>query len=126
MSASPRHVLIVDDSELIASMLEMICAQLGYSTSKALSMAQVPAALLGKAPDVVLSDLHLPDEPEPVGALRAFEALRAVPIVLISGTDQGQLDAIAAQRGAQGALSKDSGLPGMMAQLPALLARVLS
>lgn len=119
-----KHVLILDDSELIASMLEMVCGQLGYTTSKALSMAQVAAAISPQTPDIILSDLNLPDAPDPVVGLRQIEALRTTPIILISGTDQGKLDAIAKDKGAQGALSKDSGLPGMMTQLPAIFAQL--
>ena len=35
-----KLVLIIDDSELIVSMLEMICGQLGYRTTSALAFAQ--------------------------------------------------------------------------------------
>lgn len=106
-------------------MLEMVCGQLGYTTAKALSMAQVPQAITPARPDVILSDLNLPDAADPVQSLRSLEPLKDVPIILISGTDQHKLDDIAKARGAQGALSKDSGLPGMMMQLPPLFKAVL-
>ena len=116
-------ILIVDDSELILGMLEMICAQMGYRTALALTFEEVPALVAADPPKVILSDLNMPDVPggDTVAALRAIAPLKDIPIVLISGVDQGELEDLARQRGAQGAISKDAGLPGMMAQLGPLL-----
>lgn len=116
-------ILIMDDSELIVSMLEMICAQLEHRSISALSFDQVPALVSGQTPDVILSDLNMPDVPggDPVAALRTIPALVDTPIIVISGVDQAELDAVARERGAQGAISKDAGLPGMMMQLGPLL-----
>ena len=119
-------ILILDDSELIASMLEMICAQLGYRTATALLFSEVEPLIAQERPSAILSDVNLPDLPadDPVSALRAIPALAETPIVLISGQDQGALDALAASRGAQAAVSKDAGLPGMAAALAPTLARL--
>lgn len=118
-------VLIVDDSELLLQMLQMVCEGAGYRAACAESVAQAAALVSAEAPAAILSDLNLPDTPDPVAALRAVPGLSATPIILISGQDQGQLDAIAVTRGAQGAISKDAGLPGMMMALPPLLERLI-
>lgn len=118
-----KLILIMDDSELIVSMLEMICAQLEYRTISALAFDQVPGLLSTHQPDVILSDLNMPDVPDndPVAALRNLPSLADTPIIVISGVDQAELDRVAQARGAQGAISKDAGLPGMMMQLGPLL-----
>lgn len=118
-----KLVLIIDDSELIVSMLEMICGQLGYRTASALAFAQVDDLVSKEAPAVVLTDLNMPDVPEndPVQGLRTIPALSQTPIIVVSGMPQGELDEIAKTRGAQGAISKDAGLPGMMMQLGPML-----
>jgi CheY-like chemotaxis protein len=117
----PKTILIVDDSELILSMLEMICTQLGHATLKASDMTSVPAIVASQTPDVIISDLNLPDVQDPITALRQLPQLAQTPIIIVSGTPQAELDALAARRGAQGAISKDAGLPGMMMQLGPLL-----
>lgn len=116
-------ILIMDDSELIVSMLEMICAQYGYRTVSALAFDEVHALISAETPHIILSDLNMPDIPnnDPVAALRQIPALAQTPIVVISGVEQTELDEVARTRGAQGAISKDAGLPGMMAQLGPLL-----
>ncbi len=122
MSSTPL-VFILDDSELVLSMLQMVCSQLGYETTTAQSFGEVEEVVTDNPPDFVLSDLNLPDAPDkdPVSALRKISTLQNIPIILVSGMDQAELDKIAAERGAQGAISKDAGLPGMMAQLEPLL-----
>ena len=119
-------VLIVDDSDLLLQMLQMICEGAGYRAVCAESVSAAAALVRAELPAAILSDLNLPDTPDPVAALRALPGLASTPIILISGQDQGQLDAIAAQRGAQAAISKDAGMPGMMMALPDLLARLIA
>jgi CheY-like chemotaxis protein len=118
-------ILIVDDSELLLQMLQMVCEGAGYRVACAASMTEAQAHVAAATPDAILSDLNLPDVPEPVSALRAMPGLTHTPIILISGQDQGKLDQIAASRGAQGAISKDAGLPGMMMSLPPLLEQLI-
>ncbi|MEM1347939.1 MAG: response regulator [Myxococcota bacterium] len=116
-------ILILEDSELVAGMLEMICAQLGYRTVCAYAFADVAAKIAGESPAVIISDLNLPDAPgkDPISALRGIPSLSTTPTIIISGIAQSELDAIAAERGAQGAISKDAGMPGMMTRLQQLL-----
>ena len=120
-------ILILDDSELVASMLEMICGQLGYRTVVALRFDEVMPHISNEVPAAILSDVNLPDLPgdDPVSSLRAIPALAETPIVLISGQSQDSLDALASARGAQGAISKDAGLPGMAMALEPMLSELV-
>ena len=118
----PKTVLILDDSELVASMLEMICTQMGWSTHVALDLGTALQWLeTGGMPDAILCDLTLPDAPAgPIAPLRQA-ASQQTPIYLISGRPQEELDQLVGAHGVAGAVSKDAGLPGMMAALEELL-----
>lgn len=120
-------ILIVEDSELVQQMLQMILEQAGWRTTLASGMAQVLDAIAAETPALVLTDLNLPDldGQDPVSALRAIDGLAAAPIVLISGTEAGLLQAKARRLGADGAISKDAGMHGLMKDLPAMLTNIL-
>ncbi|MFU8805002.1 MAG: response regulator [Bradymonadaceae bacterium] len=117
------RVLIIDDSELIVQMLTMVCQGEGFEVVSCLGFAEVEEAVRGSSPDVIVTDLNLPAIPggDIVAALRTISQISDRPIVLISGQPQDTLDRIAAERGAQGALSKDAGLPVIASLLPALI-----
>jgi DNA-binding response OmpR family regulator len=116
------RILIIDDSELILQMLEMVCQQAGHETTTASSVDEARSAFERSPPDVVVTDLNLPGVSDSVGEIRSWGD---VPVVIVSGRDQDELDEIAAERGAAGAVSKDAGLPGMTARLPDLLGRLV-
>lgn len=113
-------ILILDDSELMLSLFGMVCAQLGHETIGCLSVDALKSAVADETPAVVLCDLNIPGVADPVADVRAH--LPEARIILISGTEQGELERIAAQRGAFGAVSKDGGLAGVASALPELLA----
>lgn len=116
------RVLIIDDSELILQMLEMVVSGAGHVTTTVTGWAAAEAAYTASPPDVVITDLNLPEQPDPIAAL---QALGDTPIIIVSGRPQAELDRIAADRGAQGALSKDAGMMVMAGALPALIAAVV-
>lgn len=114
-------VLIVDDSELILQMLEMVVGQAGHRVVAASTWRRAEELYAQERPDVVVTDLSLPDVTDPLASLAA---LGDAPVVVVSGRPQAELDEIAAARGAAGAVSKDNGLPGIASLLPPLIARV--
>lgn len=120
-------ILIIDDSELILQMLTMICEQAGYRVASCPDMAAVATAIQAEAPALILSDLNLPDLSgrDPVSVLRQDPALVDTPIVLISGMDPEELRQRAQALGADGSLSKETGMPGMMSGLPPLIASLI-
>lgn len=119
-------VLIIDDSELILQMLDMICQGAGYRTVTCDSFDQVDDVVANETPVVVVSDLNLPGlgERDPVAALRAITQLEAVPVIIVSGMDSDELDEIAERIGASAAISKDGGMPVVQSELPKLLAEL--
>ncbi len=119
-----HHILILDDSELIVSMLSMICTQLGYGVLTAHSIDEVPGALASASPSAILCDLNIPGVTDPVQSVRTL--IPDTPIILISGISQQELDAEAEARGADAAISKDGGLPGIMSVLGPTLSILLA
>ncbi|QDG51651.1 response regulator [Persicimonas caeni] len=119
-------VLIIDDSELILQMLDMVCQQAGYRTITCNSFSQVDEVVLDEAPAVVVSDLNLPGlgERDPVAALHAITQLESVPVIIVSGIEAAELEETAERIGAAGAISKDGGMPVVQAELPKLLAEL--
>ena len=116
-------VLIVDDSELILQMLEMVCQQAGWRAVTCAHFGDVSQVAASERFSAIISDLNMPDVPggDPIAALRQIEALDDVPIILLSGRPAAELTVEAKIRGADAALSKDAGLPGLMQALPPLL-----
>lgn len=120
----PSHILILDDSELIVSMLSMVCAQLGYEVLTAHDIEGISPAIASHRPAAVLCDLNIPGVKDPVASVRAL--VPGVPIILVSGIPQSELDEVAEARGAAAAISKDGGLPGIMAMLGPTLSILLA
>jgi two-component system chemotaxis response regulator CheY len=121
-------VLLIDDSELVLQMLQMVCQQAGYRVIACTEFSEVPERLRGETPDVIVTDLNMPDIPggDPVAALRSIDEAREIPIVILSGRPQGELEEEARARGADAALSKDAGMAGLSEQLPPLLEELSS
>ena len=115
------RVLIVDDSELILQMLQMVVAQAGHEAVLATDWAAAEAAYDAGRPDLVVTDLNLPDVEDPIGS---FLSKGDAPVVVVSGRPQAELDRLATERGAAGAISKDAGMMGMASALPDLIARL--
>lgn len=81
---SPAHVLLVEDDEaLLASLSEHLSAQ-GFVVTEARTGGSALAALLQRAPDVVVLDLGLPD----MDGSRVLRAIRrthpSVPVLILS------------------------------------------
>ncbi|WP_326555969.1 response regulator transcription factor [Micromonospora sp. NBC_01813] len=106
----PVRILIVDDDPLVRAGLSMI---LGGAPDLAVvgeagDGGDVPAAVAGCAPDVVLMDIRMPQ----VDGLAATEALRARPdapqVVVLTTFDADEYVLRALRAGASGFLLKDT------------------
>ena len=60
-SASPQHVLLVEDSELVTVALQLLLEAKGRRVTVARSVAEGIASVDRDPPDVILLDLSLPD-----------------------------------------------------------------
>lgn len=112
------HILIIDDSALILQMVEMVVTGAGHTATTAETWTDAEAAY--PAADLVVTDLNLPDQPDPLARLHA---LGTTPVIILSGRPQAELDQLAATHHAR-AVSKDAGFPGIAAALPDVIAEL--
>ena len=117
------HIAIVEDSALVIQMLTMVCEGAGHQVESHECFDDAAEQLRKKAPDLIITDLNLPDVPEDdtIRQLRAIEGLENTPIIVVSGRPRQELVEIADASGAQGALSKDDGMPVVSAELPPMI-----
>lgn len=86
-----RTALVVEDSRAMRRVLRSALATAGWSVVEAGDGAQALALLDdGLRPDVVLVDRHLPvlDGLGVVRALRSVEALRTVPVLMVTSESE--------------------------------------
>jgi PAS domain S-box-containing protein len=85
-AGAQRHVLLVEDEEMLRSLVREVLEQHGYRVSEC---TDGPSALLrldhGEPPDVLLTDIGLPGLDGYQLALRARERWPALPVLFISG-----------------------------------------
>jgi two-component system response regulator PrrA len=94
----PRRVLVVDDEADFLATYERLLRREGYEVVTVTSRAAGLAALAGEPPDLVISDLRLPDG-DGLDVVRAARAARdPVPVIVITGypSDETRRAALAA------------------------------
>lgn len=106
-----RKVLVIDDSEVCRDLERALLADAGFDVRVAGSVLEFDGILRQWAPEIVLTDVDMPDisGPELCRVLKArFGEL--VPIVLCSGLPEDELASLARACGADAFLSKANGL----------------
>jgi len=106
--ASPREVLIVDDSHTLRLLLSMHVQQLGHHVTVATNGREALELLHQKPFDLVLMDVEMP-EMNGFAALEAIKSdveLRDIPVVMISGLDDLDTVVRCIERGAEDYLPK--------------------
>jgi CheY-like chemotaxis protein len=116
-------ILIVDDSELS---LEVLHAKLAdrYDIVSTNSPANALKLAREIEPDLILCDFDMPDMDgaEVSAALRADEATRYIPLLFLTAiATTGDLNRMHRQLGGRPAVSKDSPLERIVAQIEGLL-----
>jgi class 3 adenylate cyclase len=86
------HVLVVDDDALNRRLVTATLAKEGIRTSSANDGAEALKAIEAEPPDVVLLDIEMPgiDGFEVLERIKADEATRHLPVIMISGLDDTQ------------------------------------
>ncbi len=114
---------IIEDSSLVVQMLTMVCEQEGHDVDSYERFEPAAKAFAAQRPDIIITDLNLPDVDEgaTLDELRAIDGLEDTPIVIISGRPRQELEELADDAGAQGALSKDDGMPVISSELPPMI-----
>ena len=85
-----KKVLIVEDEELIGGLLQRKLRQEGYYASVAIDGEAALRQIREEKPDIVLLDIVLPrlNGFEVLSELKKDEALRQIPVIIISNSGQ--------------------------------------
>ena len=88
------NVLVVDDSETNRDLIYSTLAPFGYSVRVVSNVTEAIALALEAVPDLVLSDLHMPqnDGFQLMRLLKAEARLVHVPVIMISSSIWGERD----------------------------------
>jgi CheY-like chemotaxis protein len=121
--ASGRSVLIVDDEPDFCEVIKEILATQGMVVRQAYSVDQAIESLRAEAPDLVLTDVMMPetDGLTLVRSLRAEPGWRKIPTVVVSARVQESDAQAAINAGADAFLAKPFSIRQLRAVLEPLL-----
>jgi PleD family two-component response regulator len=102
-----RKVLLVDDSETVLIMEEMLLRR-SYTVLKATSGAQALRIAAEERPDLILLDVVMPDMDglETCRLLRGLEATKTTPIIMVTTRSQAETVNAAFANGANDYVTK--------------------
>ncbi|HEX9289965.1 MAG TPA: response regulator [Anaeromyxobacteraceae bacterium] len=106
-----RRVLIVDDSEIAARLLEAELERAGFEILYAPDVETATSLILKRAtrPDLMLLDINMPkvSGPQFCRFLKKNDRFRSIKVVFCSGENREKVEALAAECGADGFILKD-------------------
>lgn len=88
-----KHVLIVEDQDIIRKLVRMTLEMAGYAVSEASSGRQGVEVAVAQPPDLILMDVMMPGEMDGLEAcrhLRQLPAFAQTPIVMLTAKGQEQ------------------------------------
>ena len=110
--AEKKRILLLDDSTITLEMEKAVLEERGYKVAIASNLLEFQAQLEKFQPEVILTDLMMPDisGKDIVRVLKQDFHTEKIPIVLFSSKPDEELEEIAEQAGADGFLSKSHGI----------------
>lgn len=107
-----KRILLLDDSVITLEMERAVLEERGYRVAVASNLVEFQALLDAFQPEVILTDLMMPDisGKDIVRVLKQDFHTEKIPIVLFSSKTDEELQPIAEQAGADGYLSKSHGI----------------
>ncbi|MBB6181057.1 response regulator transcription factor [Pseudorhizobium flavum] len=115
-------VLVVEDDEEIASLLEKYLARAGYRTTKASTGLTALAHVTRLQPDLILLDVGLPDM-DGFDLLTKVRAHSNVPVIFVSAMDDSTDKLLGLKLGADDYVTKPFNPQEVMARVGAVLRR---
>ena len=122
-----KRVLLIDDSEITLAMEKSVLEARGYEVEAANTLVQFETLLGTFKPDVILTDIHMPEAKgtDICRTLKNEYKTQDIPIVLFSSLADDELSKLAAQVGADGFLSKANGLEALGEKIDELVSQIL-
>jgi CheY-like chemotaxis protein len=107
-----KKVLLLDDSTITLEMEKAVLEDRGYQVAVASNLIDFQTQLETFQPEVILTDLMMPDisGKDIVRVLKQELHTEKIPIILFSSKPDEELSGIAEQAGADGYLSKSHGI----------------
>jgi len=118
-------VLVVDDSLSVRKVVEKALEGRGLEVLSAASGSEAIEVLERDRPDVVICDVILPDKDgyQICQYVRSHAAIGTTPVLLISGIDNGTVQARAAEVRSDEVLFKPFGVDDLLRKIDRLLSR---
>lgn len=117
-----KHILLVDDDDLLRRSLEFTLNQAGYRTSQAASAEEGIARLREEQPDLVLLDIGLPGM-DGLEALRRMQKERQVPVIFLTARRRELDEVLGLELGAEDYIVKPFNEDVLLARIRAALRR---
>jgi CheY-like chemotaxis protein len=107
-----RKILVLDDSAIARDLTGATLEERGYAVETAGSLAEFRGKLAAFRPDLVVTDLEMPDTTggDVVRALKQDLGTDRIPVVIFSSRPDAELAGVAARSGADGHLCKGEGV----------------
>ena len=122
MTASPAHILVIDDEPQVRKVLRECLAAEGYAVSEAKDGAELQAYLDHQVVDLITLDLKLAGE-DGLSLARQIRSQRNIPIVIITGKGK-VIDRVAGlELGADDYIAKPFNVREVLARVRAVLRR---
>lgn len=104
-----KRVLVVDDSEIVLEKASEALIAEGYEVVTAVSAMAADEFIYGsKRPDIVIMDVMMPqmDGDKKAKLLKGDDAVKAIPILLLSSKGEDELGQLARESGCEGFIRK--------------------
>lgn len=117
-----KTILIIDDDELLRSLVSMALTAKGFDCVQAGSGAKGFQVLENLEPDLILLDLRMPE----MDGLSFLEQFRnhpqsKIPVLVVSGTDLEETRDLARLAGAVGQMVKPVAVPALIMKINELI-----
>ena len=119
-----KHVLVIDDDPVVLAMAQDFLEEAGYRVSTAKDAIYSNDVIYGcDPPHLILMDVMMPlmSGDKKVRALKRRDRSSGIPVLLISGKEESELQRLAAEVGADGYLTKPFNAAKLLAKVRAHL-----